>query len=121
MSSARTASSTSCSGWPHHEISPASPYPPICFCNTTLRRLSSVTRSITTRVGVAEMVEVVPVVEREALGRGAVVVEAEARVAQPEIREGSLGQYRYRSCLPWVNLLTFVRTTLSVPLDLYTR
>jgi hypothetical protein len=73
------------------------------------------------RAGVEERVEAVPVVEREALGRGAVVVEAEARVAQPVIRERSLGQYRHRSCTPWVNLLTFVRTTLRVPLDLYTR
>ena len=78
-------------------------------------------RSITRRAGVAEMVEAVPVVEREALGRGAVVVEAEARVAQPMIREGSLCQHRHRSCLPRVSLLTFVRATLRVPLDLYTR
>jgi hypothetical protein len=42
-------------------------------------------------------------------------------VAQPMNRERSLGQYRHRSCSPWVTLLTFVRTTLSVPLDLYTR
>jgi hypothetical protein len=49
---------------------------------------------------VAEMVEAVSVVEQEALGRGAVVVEAEARVAQPMIRKGSLGQYRHRSCSP---------------------
>ena len=52
------------------------------------------------RAGVEEMVEAVPVVEQEALGRGAVVVEAEARVAQPMIRERSLGQYRHRSCSP---------------------
>jgi hypothetical protein len=86
-----------------------------------LRFPSPVTRSITTRVGVEEMVEAVPVVEREALGRGAVVVEAEARVAQPMIREGSLCQNRHGSRQPWVSLLTFVSTTLSVPLDLYTR
>jgi len=35
--------------------------------------------------GAEEMVEAVPVVEREAVGRGVVVVEAEARVAQPMI------------------------------------
>ena len=52
------------------------------------------------RVGVAEMVEAVPVVEQEALGRGAVVVEAEARVAQPMIRERSLGRYRHGSRSP---------------------
>jgi hypothetical protein len=49
------------------------------------------------RAGVAEMAEAVPVVEREALGRGAVVVEAEARVAQPMIRERSLCQHRHGS------------------------
>src|SRR5215813_2149561 len=35
MSSPRTASSTSCSGWPHNESSPASPHLLTCFCNTT--------------------------------------------------------------------------------------
>jgi hypothetical protein len=73
-----------------------------------LRRLFPFTRSITMRAGVA-------------LGRGAVVVEAEARVAQPVIREGALCQNRHGSRQPWVPLLTFVSTTLSVPLDLYTR
>ena len=74
-----------------------------------------------------ETTEAVPVVGVEALGLGAVVpaaqvvVEAEARVAQPMIRERALGQYRHRSCSPWVNLLTFMRTTLRVPLDLYPR
>jgi len=66
-------------------------------CPDALRRPFPVTCSITRRVGVAEMVEVVPVVEQEALGRGAVVVEAEARVAQPMIREGSWCQNRHRS------------------------
>ena len=67
------------------------------------------------------MVEAVPAVEQEALGRGAVVVEVEARVVQPMIRERSLCQHRHGSRSPWVTLLTFVRTTLSVPLYLYTR
>ena len=89
--------------------------------NTTLRRPSPVTRSITTRVGVADMVEAVPVVEREALGREAVVVEVEARVAQPMIRERSWCQHRHGSRSPWVSLLTFVRTTLRVPLYPHTR
>ena len=62
-----------------------------------LRRPFPVTYSITRRAGVAEMVEAVPVVEREALGRGVVVVEAEARAAQPMIREGSLCQHRHGS------------------------
>jgi hypothetical protein len=78
-----------------HERSRSGLYDP-----DALRRPSPVTRSITRRAGVAEMVEAVPVVEQEALGRGAVVVEAEARVAQPMIRKGSLGQYRHRSCSP---------------------
>jgi hypothetical protein len=80
-----------------------------------------VTGSITRRAGVAEMVEAVPVVEQEALGRGAVVLEAEARVAQPMIREASWCQTRHGSRSPWVSLLTFVSTTLRAPLDLYTR
>jgi hypothetical protein len=49
------------------------------------------------RAGVEEMVEAAPVVEREALGRGAVVVEVEARVVQPMIRERSLCQNRHGS------------------------
>jgi len=71
------------------------------------------------------MVEAVRVVEQEALGRGAVVVEAEARVVQPMIRamirDGAWCQHRHRSCSPRVSLLTFARATLRVPLDLYTR
>jgi hypothetical protein len=51
-----------------------------------LRLPSPVTRSITMRAGVEEMVEAVPVVEREAMGLGVVVVEAAARVALPMIR-----------------------------------
>ena len=86
-----------------------------------LRRPFPVTYSITRRAGVAEMVEAVRVVEQEALGRGAVVVEAEARAAQPMICEGSWCQNRHGSRSPWVFLLTFVRTTLRVPLDLSTR
>ena len=67
------------------------------------------------------MVEAVPVVEQEALGRGTVVVEAEARVAQPMIRERSLCQHRHGSRSLWVSLLTFVSTRLRVPLYFYTR
>src|SRR5215475_11384183 len=35
-SSPRTASATSCSGWPHQERSAASPHAPMSFCNTTV-------------------------------------------------------------------------------------
>jgi hypothetical protein len=49
------------------------------------------------RAAVAEMVEAVPVVEREALSRGAVVVAVETMVVQPMIREGSLCQNRHGS------------------------
>ena len=38
MSLPRTASSTSCSGWPHNKRSPASPHVPMSFCNTTRQR-----------------------------------------------------------------------------------
>jgi hypothetical protein len=54
--------------------------------------------------GVAEMVEAVPGVEREALGQAAVVVEAEVRVAQPMIGEGFLRQNRHGSRESWVSL-----------------
>jgi hypothetical protein len=67
------------------------------------------------RAEVEEMVEAVPGVGREDLGQEAVVVEAEARVAQPIICEGSLYQYRRGSCSPWVSLLTFVSTNLRLP------
>jgi len=70
---------------------------------------------------VEERVEAVPGVGREDLGQEAVVVGAEARVAQPIICEGSLCQYRHGSRSPWISLLIFVRTTLSVPLYLYIR
>ena len=64
-----------------------------------------VIRSFTRPAGVAETVGAVPVVAQEALGRGAVVVEAEARAVQPLMREGSLGQNRHGSREASVSLL----------------
>jgi hypothetical protein len=77
-------------------------------------------RSIKMRAGVEEMVEAVPAlaleaVEREAVGREVVVVEAEAKAAQPMHREWSVCQCRYGSCLPYISLLTCVRTARTYP------
>ena len=66
-----------------------------------------------------EMVEAVPGVEREALGRGVVVVEAEARVDQPMSRERSERSWcqypdTHEVRSPWVSLLSFAPTTRCV-------
>jgi hypothetical protein len=56
--------------------------------------------TILMRAEVEGMVEVVPVVASGAWGRGAVVVGAEAQVAQPMMREKCFCQHRHKSRLP---------------------